>query len=197
VKSELVKQTRNAFEFLGKLYFETSYLIKEIERLLSQEKEEFLMGRPAGYGVTNRTSTGLEAANVEMWFPKTFTVFFCPKAMTQTKGGVTVTPFSENLRLILIHIQLTGKDLHEPIVLGGRITNIKRKRPEKTSRFEQLMGEFAYFGSKIFSTIPNVSFEDSYCSFQGTFIKKLLYSINSSDDLMKNLVEPVLDLYRA
>jgi len=116
--------------------------------------------------------------------------------MTQTKGGVTVTAFREDLKLILVHIELTGKDLHEPIVFGGRIMDIKCKRPEKISKFEQLMSDFAYQGAKIFSTIPDVTFEDAYWSFRGTFMKKSLYSINNSDDLMKNLVRPVLDLYR-
>ena len=40
-KSELIAQTRLAFEFIQKLYFEISYLIKEMEGLLAEEEEEF------------------------------------------------------------------------------------------------------------------------------------------------------------
>ena len=42
-KDKLIKQTENAFEFVQKLYFECSYLIKELEGLLAEEKENFIM----------------------------------------------------------------------------------------------------------------------------------------------------------
>lgn len=38
-KKEIVEQTKLAFDLLEKLYFESSYLIKEIEGILSQEEQ--------------------------------------------------------------------------------------------------------------------------------------------------------------
>ena len=68
--SDLVEQTRNAFEFIDKLFLETSYLIKEVEGQLQLMPEEFVILRPSGYGVTSLTSTGLEAQNVKLWVRK-------------------------------------------------------------------------------------------------------------------------------
>jgi len=197
VRSELIVQTKNAFDFLSKLYFETSYFIKEIEGLLQKEEEEFVIGRPSGYGVTTTTSVGLEPMNVDYWFPKTFTVFFCPKAITELKGGVTITRFSEKLKAILIHIILTEKGLKEPIVISGCIRNILCKKRDKFTKFENVMYEFAYYSSKIFSTFPDVKFQDGVWSFEGKFIKRPLYSINSSHDVKREVIDPVLELYRS
>ena len=57
---DIVMQTKNAFDFVQKLFFEVSYLIKEIEGMVQQETEEFVIVKPSGYHVTTRTSTGLE-----------------------------------------------------------------------------------------------------------------------------------------
>lgn len=191
----LEDQTKNAFEFVQKLYFEISYLIKEIEGLLQHEAEEFVIGRPSGYGVTSRTSTGLEPVNVEIWLPKTFTVFFCPRDMTQTVRGQTVTPFSDDLKLVLLHIELVRKHLNSPRILGGCIWNIRRKRPSQHKKFEQLMWEFAYNPGKIFASLPNVSYDDSYIAFDGKFIEKSLFSIKNSGAVMEEIVVPILAIY--
>ena len=103
---DLVQQTKNAFDFVQKLYFEISYLIKEVEGLLQQEEEEFLIARPSGYGVTAKSSTGLEPINVENWISKTLTVCFIPASSTETKGGQTITPIEESLRTLFLHIDL-------------------------------------------------------------------------------------------
>ena len=44
----LIRQTKNAFEYIQKLYLESSYLIKEMEGLLKEEEENFIIGRPSG-----------------------------------------------------------------------------------------------------------------------------------------------------
>ncbi len=41
--SELATQTRNAFDFVQKIYFELSYLIKEVEGLLQQQDDNFII----------------------------------------------------------------------------------------------------------------------------------------------------------
>jgi len=43
-KTELITQTQLAFDFIQKLYFEVSYLIKEVEGQLAQEEEGFMLG---------------------------------------------------------------------------------------------------------------------------------------------------------
>ncbi|HOI94551.1 MAG TPA: hypothetical protein PK250_07580 [Syntrophobacter fumaroxidans] len=192
---ELVKQTKNALEFVQKLHFEISYLIKEVEGLLQQEEESFTIGKPSGYGVTARTSTGLEPINVENWMPKTFTVFFVPKSMNDANKGQTVTPITSDLKLLLLHIELTGKDLEEPRVIYGTINNISYKNKDYT-KFEKMMWEFSYNTKKIFKTIPNVNYEDGTCSLQGKFNQEKLFSIKSSDDVVKKLVDPMLVLFR-
>ena len=47
-RSEIVQQTKLAFDFIQKLYFEVSYLIKEIEGLFAEEEEGFILCRPSG-----------------------------------------------------------------------------------------------------------------------------------------------------
>jgi hypothetical protein len=80
-KREIVEQTRLAFEFIEKLYLEASYLVKEIEGMLAEEEEKFIIGRPSGYGVTTRSSTGLEPNFVRLWLLKKFGVFFVDPAL--------------------------------------------------------------------------------------------------------------------
>ena len=65
-KSGIIEQTNLAFDFIQKLNLEVSYLIKEVEAMLSEEGERFIIGNPAGYGISARSSTGLETANVSL-----------------------------------------------------------------------------------------------------------------------------------
>lgn len=44
----LIQQTKNAFDFIEKVYYEISYLIKEIEGILQQEDEEFTILKVSG-----------------------------------------------------------------------------------------------------------------------------------------------------
>ncbi|MDD2235279.1 MAG: hypothetical protein PHZ11_07515 [Desulfitobacteriaceae bacterium] len=191
--TELIKQTKNAFNFIEKLYFEVSYLIKEIEGLIQQEDEAFIIGRPSGYGVTTRSSTGLEPGNVSQWLTKTFTVFFCPENMTKWNGGQTVTGFHGDLKVIIIRIVLGDKDIDQPKINFGCLSEIKPKKNQK--KFEQLMFEFAYNSDKIFNS-PADRYEDSYCAFKKTFFTKDLYSLNNSEDIVTKIIQPVLELYR-
>jgi hypothetical protein len=54
-KSEIIEQTNLAFDFIEKLYLESSYLIKEIEGNLNEEEEKFVIGKPSGYGISTIT----------------------------------------------------------------------------------------------------------------------------------------------
>jgi hypothetical protein len=196
MSKELEDQTNNAFNFIQKLYFEISYLIKEVEGLLQSEDEQFIIGRPSGYGVTTRTSTGLEPVNVELWVPKAFTVFFVPLEKTgKIEKGQTSTPITDDLKLLILDIELHGKNVDAPRALIGCISKIKCKKLSH-KKFEQLMWEFAYNRKKIYSTIPKVEYEDSNLSFKGRFLEKALLSINNSNDVLNKLVTPMLKLFR-
>ena len=83
-KNELVQQTKLAFDFIQKLYFETSYLIKEIEGILSEKG--FVIGKPRGYQISTRNSMGLESNLVNLWLLRKFGVFFCEKEKTAERG---------------------------------------------------------------------------------------------------------------
>jgi len=191
----LEEQTRNALQFVQKLYIEISYLIKEVEGLLHREEEEFVIGRPSGYGVTSGKSTGLEPANVDGWLSKAFTVFFVPDKQSKLQGGTTITPFHDDLKVLLLDIELEGKKSKTPRVLAGVLTDIRPKKADYT-KFEHLMFEFVYAREKIFALAPNVSYEDGYTAMHGKLFSVPLFSITSSDDVAQKIVEPMLALYR-
>lgn len=195
MSNELAEQTRNAFDFVQKLFFEISYLIKDIEGLLQREDEGFLILRPAGYGVTTRSSTGLEPVNVEQWLNKNFTVFYCPAAMTEIRGGQTVTEFRKDLRIIFLHIRVISREIKHPQVTFGYIKDIVCKKSD-WKKFEHMAWEFAGNGEKIFKSIPDISYEDSYCSFNGRAKCHDLFDISSGEDVIDKIVAPVLELYR-
>ena len=85
-KTHLMEQTNLAFDFIQKLYLEVSYLIKEIEGILHEEEEKFIIGRPSGYGISARSSTGLESNNVGLWLLREFAVFFIPKIKQRSQA---------------------------------------------------------------------------------------------------------------
>jgi hypothetical protein len=197
MSEKLIAQTRNAMDFVQKLYHEVSYLIKEIEGLLSQEEEEFIIGRPSGYSVTSRTSSGLEPMNVDLWMPKAFTVFFCPKAFTETKKGQTITPFKDDLKLLLLDIDLGSKKNIPPRVAAGCLYDIKNKREKDQEKFEHLMWRFTYDREKVFARLPSLDWADSYVAFKGEFIIEPLFNINDSDTVVSKIIEPMLEKYRS
>jgi hypothetical protein len=61
---------------------------------------------------------------------------------------------------------------------------------------EQLMWEFSYNHKKILANIPIISFDDTRLSFEGHCVTEPLFSINSSGDVKKKLIDPMLELYR-
>jgi len=187
-------QTRNALEFVQKLYIEISYLIKEVEGLLHREDEKFIIGRPNGYGVTSGKSTGLEPANVDFWLSKTFTVFFVPEDDTKP-GGTTNTGFKNNLKLLLLDIELEGKKSKSPRVIAGVLYDIRSKRADHT-KFEHMMFEFVNSREKIFANTLEMNYEDSYLSMKGDIFSLRLFSLSSSEDVAKKIVDPMLDAYR-
>ena len=98
-KSKIIEQTKLAFDLIQKLYHEVAFLIKEIEGQLSEEDENFVIGKPGGYQVTYKSSTGLEQVNVNKWLPRTMGVFFVPEEMMEL-GGTTNTKFTNETKII-------------------------------------------------------------------------------------------------
>ena len=84
-KTEITKQIKNAFEFIQKLYNESSYLIKEIEGQLGENEYRFQILKTSGYSISARSSTGLEPNNVNLWLLRKFGVAFVGESNTELK----------------------------------------------------------------------------------------------------------------
>jgi hypothetical protein len=196
-KQELVIQTKRAFDFIQKLYLEVSYLIKEIEGLLAEEDEHFVIGRPSGYHVTFRSSSGLEPANVTNWMPRNMAVFFIPESFGHLNRGQTNTILTPDLKIIYLRIRLDGQNLNQPKVHAGVLFNFNKK-PSSTfpEKFEQAMAHLEYQETQAFKNIEEINYQDSYFSFHGKLIEVPLYDLNNSEDVLNCIVEPVLSLYR-
>jgi len=115
-RHEIINQTKQVFEYLQKLYLETSYFIKEVEGILQNEVEQFSIGRSGGYAVTSNRSSGLEPTNVELWLLRKMAVFFIPKGQTHLKGGQTITPVDPHIKILYLRVVLDGKGISEPLV---------------------------------------------------------------------------------
>ena len=196
-KKEIIQQTKLAFDFSQKLYFEVSYLIKEIEGLLAEEEEQFIIGRPGGYAITTRGSSGLEANNVNLWLLRTLSVFFVPEELTKTFGGLTTTEFIKGLKVIFLRIVLDEKDNDEPYINIGVIYDVVSKRIGKyPKKFEELIRHIEYRYAAVFTGDNSFDYEDSYIKFKGKFIRVNLFDVNSSEEIIKLVITPVLKLFR-
>ncbi len=190
-KSELVEQTYLAFDFIQKLYLETSYLIKEIEGILHEEEEKFIIGRPAGYGISSARSAGLESNNVMQWLMRKLSVFFVPEEKTKLERGQTITMIDENLKVIFLRIVFNDKNINKPEIYPGVLFNVEKKPQAKwIKKFENLMGHIEYHGDKIFKNIDEINFEDAYIKFQGKFENKSLYDINDRETIINKIIKP-------
>lgn len=196
-KKYMSEQANLAFEFIDKLYFETSYLIKEIEGLLKREVEEFLMARPRGYGITVGSSTGLEYP--DWWWYKKFSVFYAPTEKIKKIGGRTSTSFHKNLKIIYLIVNLTDKDISVPKVAIGALYNIQSKSSDQYKKFEDAT---VYYLNTIWDLAmnhPNFlegDYEDKHMKFKGKFMIEDLMEINNTQDIQKKLLIPTLKQFR-
>ncbi len=196
-KNEIIEQTNLAFDFIQKLYLEVSYLIKEMEGILHEEEEKFIIGRPSGYGVSARSSTQLESINVKLWLLRKFAVFFVPEDKTILKRGQTITMIDNDLKVLYLRIVLNDKEINEPVVYSGVLYNIEKMPQDKwIKKFENLMGHFEYNDDKIFRNVEEINHEDAYIKLQGEMIKNNLFEINDSEAILKKIIKPSLELYR-
>ena len=194
-KREIVEQTKLANEFMDRLYFESSYLIKEIEGLLRQEDEKFVIGKPAGYGITTKGTTSLR--EVENWLLKKFSVFFVPEEFTIERGN-TVTKFKDDLKIIYLRIVLHDKNISEPKIYTGVLKGLSTKTEEKKwpEKVEHIMGHIEYNENKILKNISNIAYEDKYLTIKGKLIEANLFDVTNSNDIVNKLIKPTLEIFR-
>ena len=196
-KSGIIEQTNLAFDFIQKLHLEVSYLIKEVEAMLSEEEEGFIIGKPSGYGISTRSSTGLETNNVSLWVMRRFAVCFIPEAQTKIAGGQSVTELHDELRILYLRFVLNGKNVTEPAVYSGVLRDIKTgPRGQKFKKFENFMGHFEYVNDRLFENPEDINYEDGTLSIKGELAKVNLYDVNNSEAIKTKIVEPSLALYR-
>lgn len=193
-KSEIAKQIKNAFDFLQKLYNESSYLIKEIEGQLSESGLGLQIIKPSGYSVSTRSSTGLEPNNVNLWLLRKFAVAFVDESSTDLQKGQNFTEINENLKVLYFRIILDDKNQTEPQLIFGVFYDIKQFK-DWVKKFENLMGQFEYTDSKLFAKFPNIDYEDGTYKIKGKFKKVNLLDINSSNELIEKVINPALKLF--
>jgi hypothetical protein len=195
-KHEIIEQTHLAYEYLQKLYLETSYFIKEVEGLLGKENEEFIIGRPSGYSITSNRSAGLESGNIELWLLRKMAVFFVPRGSTVEKGGQTITKIDNKIRVIYLRIVLDAKGLSEPKVFAGILYNFKEKGKASMEKIEQLMSHMEYREPQVFKNPFAIDYADGYLAFHGKLFAQNLFDLNSSEEIYKKIVTPALELFR-
>lgn len=193
-KKDITNQIRNAFDFIQKLYNESSYLIKEIEGQLGENEYRFQMLRPSGYSISARSSTGLEPNNVNLWLLRKFAVAFVEESNTEIQKGQNFTEINDNLRVLYFRIVLDDKNQVEPQLIFGVFYEIKQFK-DWVKKFENLMGNFEYVDSKLFAKFPNIDYEDSTFKIKGKFKKVDLLDINSSIELVEKVINPAIKLY--
>ena len=193
-KTEITKQIKNAFEFIQKLYNESSYLIKEIEGQLGENEYRFQILKTSGYSISARSSTGLEPNNVNLWLLRKFGVAFVEESNTELKKGQNFTEINENLKVLYFRIILDDKNQTEPILIFGVFYDIKKFK-DWINKFEKLMVVFEYTDNKIFANFPNVDYQDGAFKIKGKLNKVNLLEINSSNDLIEKVINPAIKLY--
>ena len=193
-KSEIAKQVKNAFDFIQKLFNESSYLIKEIEGQLGESEHRFQILRPSGYSVSARSSTGLEPNNVNLWLLRKFAVAFVEESGTDLKKVQNFTEINEHLKVLYFRIILDDKNQSEPQLIFGVLYDIKQFK-DWVKKFENLMGQFEYIDSKLFAKFPNIDYEDGTLKIKGKFKKVNLLEINSSNALLERVINPAIKLF--
>ena len=196
-KNEIVEQSNLAFNFVEKLYLESSYLIKEIAGILNEEEEKFVIGKSGGSGISSTSSKGLEPNNVKLWLLKKFSVFFVPKEKIALRGGGTITKIDKDLKILYLRIVLYDKNIKEPTVYSGVLYDIEKKsETEWPSKFEQVMTNLEYNDNKVFKDIQKINYENIYIKIQGELIKNYLFDINDSNLIVEKIINPSLKLFR-
>ena len=198
----MIKNVANAFDFLQRLYDETATLVREIERLLGSEPECFMIGRPSGYSISTRGSTGLEQQNVNRWLTRRFAVFFAPESAFNSHGAQTVTPLPSG-SLMYLRFLLDGYDSFKfgktsfdaPTLLFGVLQDASCPNGKK-NKFEQLMNEMEYVEAKLLSNLPNIELNEAYVSVKGRLQAVPLLDLTDSLAVDTKVIQPLLQRWR-
>jgi hypothetical protein len=196
----LTEQTKRAFDFTQKLYDEVALLIREVEAVVRNESERFVLGMPGGYGIVSRGSSQLEPANVKMWPLRRFGCFFVPESETELKGGLTETKLSSRplyLRVVLdgyAALSHEGAPLQGPTVLYATFSEIASKG--KFRKFEQFVSHFEYNENRVFAKLPRIEYEDAYVRVTGECHCVPLFDLRDANAATDKLIRPALALYR-
>jgi hypothetical protein len=194
-KDQIAEQCKLAFDFLQKLYFEVSYFIKEVEGILRDK--DFRIGKPSGYQISSRSSSGLEPVNVNMWLLRKFAVFFAPKDKITLARGQTTLPIEQPTRVLYLRIILDDNTLQCPTVYAGVLYDIQ-KTPTTgwVKKFEQAMQHIEYNDAKIFKgNLRSLDYEDAHIRFKGHLLEIPLFEINDSEAISTKIVDPCLKLF--
>jgi hypothetical protein len=192
-KETIIEQTKLAFSLIQTLYYETALFIQEIEGMLAEEDERFVIGKPAGYAISARRSTGLERINVPFWMMKKLAVFFVPEERTKNEsGGMTNTKISSDLKIIFIRIILDDKDIREPKIYSGVFSNFVIKNDKKFEYFMAILD-----AKDSFIKDGEISYEDSNLKFNGKFFSTHLYDLKDSEQISTRIIKPLLKIYRS
>ena len=193
-KTEIAKQIKNAFDFIQKLYNESSYLIKEIEGQLAENEHRFQFLKTSGYAISSRSSNGLEPNNVNFWLLRKFSVAFVEENKTELERGQNNTEINKTLKVIYFRVVLEDKNETTPQLIFGVFYEIE-KLNNRIKKFENLMGEFEYADNKLFAKFPNIDYESAIFKIKGKFKKVNLLDINSSDELIEKVINPAIKIY--
>jgi hypothetical protein len=194
-KKKTVEQCKLAFDFIEKLFMEVSYFIKEVEGLL--QEEGFIIGRPSGYQISARGSSGLETINVKMWLLKKLAVFFAPQDLIKGEKGQTSLSVESPTTVVYLRVVLHDEKLAEPTVYAGVLYNVQKGPNTKwLKKFEQAIQHIEYNDAKIFKgDLQHLEYEDSNIRFKGHLHNIPLFELNDGDAILNRIVTPCLALY--
>jgi len=193
-KTEIANQIKNAFDFIQKLYNESSYLIKEIEGQLAENEYRFQLLKTSGYAISSRSSNGLEPNNVNFWLLRKFGVAFVEETNTELKKGQNHTEINKDLKVIYFRVVFDDKNESSPQLIFGVFYEIEKYK-DWIKKFENLMGQFEYIDNKMFAKFPNVDYKDGNFKIKGKFKKVNLLDLNSSDELIEKVINPAIKIY--
>lgn len=199
-RDTLIAQTKLAFDLVQRLYDECALLVRELELLLHREREQFVVARPAGYGISTRRSVGLEPTSVQLWPLRKFGILFVPEAATERGGGQTRTSFKERvlyLRFLLDDYSSTtfaGESLREPSVIFGVFNEVIGKKRFK--KYEDLLTHIEYIDTGVFAHMPTVEYEDANIKLSGMFDRISLFALVDAESVDERLAKPAVLLYR-
>jgi len=195
-KGDLNKQANLAFDFMERLNYEVSYLIKEIEGLLSREQEEFVMGKGGGYAVTSPRGWGLESP--DQWVAKRIGVFFVQSKDTKQVSG-TITSFKPGLKVLCLGLTFRDKNVKSLRVILATLYDMENKS-STWKKFEHSINHIIQHQVEFFNNLEKsgrTDYEDNHIKFKSKYTVLDLFDLNNTEDIQQKLLKPALQQYRS